>query len=278
MTSLPFKTYSESKEYFGISLQETFINNLFIIDEFCQKHSIDLYDILLDLFGIVRIEGKEARYQQTPIELFPFGSTGSDGTHYGFVIHTLEEVENPAGEICPMDSDGVIMIGHNTHWLFQNLMTDTNEIEKYLELVIDLGLEPKIDRTNRYGLDGKGVKVRVNPKDGWKFVETSDGVGVYAEEYYFDNFHDSYRIENFNRTRTIEKFEELANSMHKKGLFASQLYYLKELYWYEWTNYELAKKYLELMLLPYEELNRQHLYDTAKDRFENFDQLFPRWM
>jgi len=34
-----------------------------------------------------------------------------------------------------MDSDGVIMIGKNSHDLFQNLLSDPNAIEKYSELL-----------------------------------------------------------------------------------------------------------------------------------------------
>lgn len=69
------------------------------------------------------------------IELFPFGSIRCDGVHYRFVIHTPDEKDNPSGEICPMDSDGVIMIGKNSHDLFQNLLSDPNAIEKYSELL-----------------------------------------------------------------------------------------------------------------------------------------------
>ena len=45
----------------------------------------------------------------------------------------------------------------------------------------------------------------------------------------------------------------------------------------EWTNYELAKKYLNQMLLPYEQLSRQHLYTTAKDILDSFDIRYPEW-
>jgi len=72
-------------------------------------------------------------------------------------------------------------------------------------------------------------------------------------------------INDINRTRTVEKFEALAEEMRYKGLYASQLFYLKEFYWNEWTNYELAKKYLGQMLLPSEKLNRQHLFDSPKE-------------
>jgi len=276
MTNLPFETYHEAKEFFGIQIPKKFFNILITIDTYSQTNGYDTLEILFDIFGILRIEGKEARYQQTPIELFPFGSTGSDGTHYGFIVHTLDEEDSPSGEICPMDSDGVIMIGNTSHELFQNLLTDPISIEKYSELLTELKLESVISKNSRYDEEGNGVRIKVSPKIGWRFIDTTDGVGLFAEEKYFDTSHELF-INDRNRIKTVERFEGLAREMSEKGFYASQLFYLKELYWNEWTNYELAKKYLEQMLLPYKKLNRQHLYDTAKNILDTFDSRFPPW-
>lgn len=122
-----------------------------------------------------------------------------------------------------------------------------------------------------------GVRIKVNPRLGWKFIDTTDGVGVFAEEKYFDTSHELF-INDRNHTKTVERFETLVKKMGDKGFYASQLFYLKELYWNEWTNYELAKNYLEQMLLPYKELDRQHLYDAAKNILDTFDNRFPPWM
>lgn len=275
MTNLPFDTYQEAKGFFGVPIPIKFYDNLIAIDTLCQTRGYNTLDILYDIFGFELIEGKEARYQQTPIELFPFGNTGSDGTHYGFVIHTLDEEDYPSGEICPMDSQGVIMIGNTSHELFQNLLIDQISTENYSEILVELELEPVINK-NRYDKDGNGVRIKVNPKIGWRFIETTDGVGVFAEEKYFDTSHKLF-INDTNRTKTVERFETLAKEMGDKGFYASQLFYLKELYWNEWTNYELAKKYLRQMLLPYEKLQRQHLYSTTKNIIDTFDNRFPPW-
>lgn len=276
MTNLPFETYQEAKDFFGVPIPIKFYNNLITIDTFSQTRGYDILDILFDILGFELIEGKEARYQQTPIELFPFGNTGSDGTHYGFVIHTLDEEDYPSGEICPMDSDGVNMIGNNSHELFQNLLTAPISIEKYSELLVELELKPVISKNNRYDENGNGIRIKVNPKTGWRFVDTTDGVGVFAEEKYFDTSHKLF-INDINRTKRVERFETLAKEMGDKGFYASQLFYLKELYWNEWTNYELAKTYLKQMLLPYEKLQRQHLYSTTKNIIDTFDNRFPPW-
>lgn len=274
MTNLPFETYQEAKGFFGVPIPKKFFNILITLDKYSKTHGYDTLDILFDIFGILRIKGKEARYQQTPIELFPFGSIGCDGIHYGFVIHTLNEEDYPSGEICPMDSDGVVMIGKNSHDLFQNLLLDSIAIERYSDLLEELQLLPIISKKDRYIQDGNVIRIKVNQKKGWRFIETTDGVGVFAEEKYFDTSHKLF-INDINRAKTVEMFEALAEMMRQKGLYASQLFYLKELYWNEWTNYELAKKYLRQMLLPYEKLDRQHLYDTTKETLETFDKRFP---
>jgi hypothetical protein len=246
------------------------------IDTYCKNNNYHTLDILYDLFGFEIIEEIEARYQQTPIELYPFGKTGVAGTHFGFVIHTKDNEDYPIGELCPMDSDGVILIGNNSQALFQNLLTDPNLIEIHAELLKALKLEPIISKQNRYDSNGNGLKIEVHTKSEWRFVDTSDGVGVFAEEKYFDTSHELFK-KDINRAKRVECFEELAEEMRYKGFYASQLFYLKELYWNEWTNYELAKKYLHQMLLPYEKLGREHLYETAKGILDSFDIRYPEW-
>lgn len=276
MTSLPFQTYTDAIEYFGVQIPKLFFNNLITVETYCNRNGYHPLDILDNLFGFEIIEANEARYQQTPIELYPFGKTGVAGTHFGFVIHTQDNEDYPSGELCPMDSDGVILIGNTSHALFQNLLTDPILIDKHSQLLKALELEPIISKEKRYDVNGNGLKITVQPKNGWRFVNTSDGVGVFAEEKYFDTSHELF-INDTNRTKRVDFFEELAEEMRSKGFYGSQLFYLKELYWNEWTNYDLAKKYLNQMLLPYEQLGRQHLYTTAKDILDSFDIRYPEW-
>jgi hypothetical protein len=273
MTTLQFKTYDEATEYFGIKLPRQFVDNILIIDNFCRVHQLDTLDILFDAFGLLRIEGNEARYQQTPIELFPFGSIGSDGIHYGFIIHTADEDDYPAGEICPMDDDGVVVISNHTTDLFQNLLCDNSFFDSYPTLVKQLNLTNKVVDRERYDLNGNTLRVSVKPKNDWAFINTKDGGGVFAENKYFNKHHQT-KYNTLNRDKGIEEYQNLANEMRHLGLYASQLYYLKELYWYEWTNSIIAKELLTQMLEPYEKLNRQHLYDTTKWIIETFNQRY----
>src|SRR5688572_28711137 len=69
--------------------------------------------------------GPDRRYQQTPPELFPIGGMGVDGVHYGYVFHApeLRRDDYPIGELCPMDSDGVFLVGSDTRTAFENLIS-----------------------------------------------------------------------------------------------------------------------------------------------------------
>ena len=273
MTAIPFKTYDEATEYFGIKFPRRFVDKILIIDNFCQVHQLDTFEILFDTFGLLRIEGNEARYQQTPIEFFPFGSIGSDGIHYGFVIHTTDEDDYPAGEICPMDDDGIVLISNTTSELFQNLLCDNSFLDSYPDLYKELNLTNIIGDRERYDLNGDTSRISVKQKKDWAFMSTKDGAGVFAENRYFNKQH-QIKYDTLNRHKGLEEYQNLANEMKSLGLYASQLYYLKELYWYEWTNSIIAKDLLNQMLEPYEKLNRQHLYDTTKWTIETYNQRY----
>jgi hypothetical protein len=271
--TLQFTTYDEATEYFGIRLPRQFVNNLLIIDNFCKAEQLDTFDSLSDIFGLFRIEGNEARYRQTPIELFPFGSIGSDGIHYGFVIHTTHDDDYPAGEICPMDDDGVVLIGNNSTELFQNLLCDNSFFDRYPTLFNQLGLTRNVIDRKRYDRNENPLRVTIKPRNGWTFMDTKDGVGVFAERKYFNKYHQT-KYDTLNRLKGVEEYQDLAYEMKNLGFYASQLYYLKELYWYEWTNSVFAKELLTQMLEPYEKLDRQHLYDMTKWTIETFTRRY----
>jgi len=269
MNDLPFNTYIEAEEFFGMRIPYHFFITLQNIQVFSKENGLNTMNTLDDLFGIAYFEGEDARYLQTPIELFPFGKMGVNGIHYGFVIHISNENDYPSGEICPMDSDGVILIGHNTQALFQNLL-NSRKIDNYPTLIKKLNLDPIIANKARYDEYGNGLKINVNPRLGWRHIKTTDGIGVFAEEKFYAKNHEH---KFFTNNLEAEHFEALADDMRKKGFYASQLFYLKELFWHEWTNYDLAGKFLKEMLIPYEKLNREHLYMTAKNKIDYVAQL-----
>lgn len=273
MTGLPFETYTEATAYFGIPVPRRFFEYLRTIDQFCQQRGYDTMDTLLDVFGILRIEGMDARYQQTPVELFPFAGTGSNGTHYGFVVHPLDEADHPSGELCPMDGDGVVVIGKHSKATFQELLWNPDSFEPYADLLTLLELRPEEARKERYDATGKCLRIRPAPKERWRFVDTADGAGIFADARYFAEAH-AFDYQPLYPSRSRAHYEEVAEAMRRQGLYGSQLFYLKELYWWEWTDYTLARQYLAQMLPAYEQLNRPHLYAIAKEVLSSFDERY----
>lgn len=269
---LPFNTYSEARDYFGIDMPRQFIDQLFVIDNYCRANNLDTLSCLFDVFGILRLEGNSARYQQTPVEFFPIGSTGSDGEHYGYIMHTDGEPDYPSAELCPMDSDGAVVIGHDTQSLLQNLLCDESAIDSYKLLIEKLGLRPVTIHRKRYDGENKTLRIAVEPKQGWRFVQTADGAGVFAEEKYFNEYHEEY--DTLKRMSGIEPYEYLAAEMKEFGYYGSQLYYLKQLYWFEWTNYTLAVKCLTEMQDAYQHLSRPHLVATTKWLIDTFSSRY----
>lgn len=73
----------------GFNVPARFADYVAQLFEFADGHPercLEAFDATLGLFP----EGRRARYQGTPPELFPVGSTGCDGDHYGFLLHAPE--------------------------------------------------------------------------------------------------------------------------------------------------------------------------------------------
>lgn len=137
------------------------------------------------------VEDGVDRYATTPPELFPFGWSGVDGTHYGFVAHAPEELGAVAGigELCPFDRRGVLCIGEDLAAAFAGLFAHPlhhaiDDVDRKLELLglaRELGLEPA---------PGDAVlaprRVSTPVPRGWRFAPTIDGLGVLAPAAGFD--------------------------------------------------------------------------------------------
>src|SRR5687768_11002071 len=99
MDLFPFQTYPEAVKHFGFAVPATFYETLKTIEKYCNDNGYDTMDVLSNLVEIVQLTGDEMPYQQTPIELFPFASTGWDGIHYGFLVHIEGQNEYPTGMV-----------------------------------------------------------------------------------------------------------------------------------------------------------------------------------
>ena len=89
-----------------------FVRQIFEFADGDPERCLEAFDATLGLFP----QGRNAHYWGTPPELFPVGSTGCDGDHYGFLLHApeLDLDELPYCHYCLMDSDGVILVGSTT--------------------------------------------------------------------------------------------------------------------------------------------------------------------
>jgi hypothetical protein len=265
MDVIPFKTYQEAVAHFDFQIPVSFFENLKTVEKYCLDRDFSTLEVLFELFGMLRIEGDEARYQQTPVELFPFSSTGSDGIHMGFVVHFDGRNDYPSAMLEPMDTEGIQFIGANTRDSLQNLLTTEEEIiEQHADLIEALNLQP--------GSPKEEVNIWVPDHAEFMHLQTEDGVGVLAETKFFHNPDELNELSYYNSS--FDEYMELANKMNQQGYYASQLYFLKQVYWNEWTNYAVAKELLQQMLTPYEKLNRRHLYEKTTKIIETFDKRF----
>jgi hypothetical protein len=241
-----------------------------------------LFEILFETPG-----GPESRYTSTPPELFPIASMGVDGVHYGYVIHAPErrEADFPLGEICPMDSTGVFLLGKGTLEAFENLMsTRLWNAERWASYSLDKTIRGAFDaiakqfrlnptaakRNRRYGPDGNGLVVSPRIPPDWLYVPTSDGVGVLAERSQF-------RFETTPNLATVTKnVAAMANAASRDlddGYAASALAMLREAYWQHWTDDSAFALINGMLVTAYEVLNRHPLAKVVQDRARRHSEI-----
>lgn len=196
--------------------------------------------------------GADARYSNTPPELFPVGRTGCDGDHYGFLLHAPElELEDlPYGHFCPMDSDGVCVVGSKTETGIASVMAVTlsydfiDDEEKSLISAVArvCGIQPQAERTPT-----------IPVPTGWRFLPSSDGVGTLAPAEFFD----SQPVAAFNQYGPPDPFVNAAELAMRTGHLATALHYLREGLWFcSCKNpFPLAQRMIEV----YERMNRNRL-------------------
>lgn len=262
--------------HFGIPMPADFLRFLDKAIAFSNQIGLPLAVLLDELFGLVRLDGYAARYQQTPPEFFPFGTNGMDGEHFGYIIHLDKELDYPAGFLGPMDFAGVSFLGEHTTEMLQTLLTREPEyLEKYQGLITVLGWTSTAGKPDyrQYQLQHKPPVPQ--PKDHWKWLETSDGVGVFAPDHLFQSSHVLMHTAKDLVTSPVDYFFELAAENLKSNHWGSALYYLKEIYWEEWTNAQTAITVLTNMQKIYEYLDRAHLHHVTGQMIRDFKNELP---
>src|SRR3712207_6249361 len=104
---------SELFDWWGYPVPPAFREILLRLAEVASSNQSSVEDLFYQLTGTY-LCATEYRYQQTPPELFTLAHMGVDGVHYGYVIHApeLPASDYPIGEMCPMDDEGVFLVGN----------------------------------------------------------------------------------------------------------------------------------------------------------------------
>lgn len=231
--------------------------------------------------------GPECRYPTTPPELFPIATMCVDGVHYGYVIHAPEarEPDFPMGEICPMDSGGVFLLGSDTLEAFENQMSQSlwnagqwescsldDKTRKAMDTIAkQFGLSPASTKRNRrYGPDGNGRAVSPRVPPGWLHIPTSDGVGVLAERSRFR----SQTVPDLPTVKTdVGATLDVAKRDLADGYAASALAFLREIYWHNSSDDSAFTLINEMLIAAYESLDRILLAQVVQNRITQHREL-----
>ncbi|MGH1347576.1 MAG: hypothetical protein ACRBN8_38825 [Nannocystales bacterium] len=179
-------------------------------------------------------------YPCTPPELFVFGSPGVDGIHYGFLVYAAELQPYPFAALNPMSTrSGVRALG----------ATDDER-----------GALLGPGRSGAAVFDPAWPAVEPVVPEGWRYVTTSDGVGVLAPK---EAFGDRPMVD-VGYYAALAPVERAATRALMQGHPATSLRVLREFFA---NNHQgdavSARAVLRLMAQAYRALDRPLLADVA---------------
>ncbi|MCC7358628.1 MAG: hypothetical protein IT317_04080 [Anaerolineales bacterium] len=270
-----FTDYKGIAFTFGFPVPRAFAAMISGLYEFSRGDARKVFEMFERLTHLM-LDGANARYQQTPPELFPIASLGVDGVHYGYVLHApeIESADYPIAQFAPMDRAGITLVGQSTAEALENIIGDTVEAEQdewqrqELERLSQmLGLRPAVDRTKkRQGIDDYARPVEPSVPPDWAYVPTSDGAGVLAPS---DRFA-ALPIEPIAPYAKADSYLHEADHAMAQGHPAAALYYLREGYWYHWTDHQVARRFSYRLATTYEELKRPLLAEVCAWRVKHY--------
>jgi hypothetical protein len=238
-------TRESISEAVGFRVPSNFAKFIGQIYDFGEGEPRQCADLLSDILGVYP-GGITCRYAGTPPELFPIGTTGCDGDHYGFLVLApeLKLDELPLVHYCPMDSDGVVLVGQTTE------QGTAHQMATFLnyEFIKDDRKTLIRDFADDCGI-GPLQAINANPviPDNWKHLSSSDGVGSLGPAVWFSDDP----IFDISKWTKPEEYVWAADVFTKKGHFGSALHYLREGLWgYCWEgNRMIGEKTCELYRL-----------------------------
>jgi hypothetical protein len=242
------ETLSQALDFNPPSRFAEYVGQLYDFSKGDPRTCLDGFDATLGLFPC----GRSARYPGTPPELFPIGRTGCDGDHYGFLLHAPElELEDlPFCHYCPMDSDGVIIVGSGTEKGIATVMAVTlsydfvsiEEKSLITEIARACNIRPQVEQNPM-----------IPVPEGWQFLPSSDGVGTIAPASLFD----SQMVVKFDQYKSADPFACAAELAIRGGYLATALHYLREGLWF--FRCKQPRDLTQRMVDVYEMMNRPQL-------------------
>jgi hypothetical protein len=117
-------------------------------------------------------------------------------------------------------------------------------------------LQPSPNKIHqRWDSQGNSLPIRPNIPPGWAYRPSSDGVGVLAPQEMFRPR--DLTVDQVNMIHTQQLNE--ADQAYEEGFFATALYVLREAYWYNWTDSEIAPEISSRLIQVYNALGRGKL-------------------
>lgn len=216
------------------------------------------------------------RYSCTPIEMFSFGWSGTDGEHYGYLVHApeLNQTDFPIVEFEPMNDFGVNLIGEDTRSGLENLLSlmaisgYAAALDQHEALASALDLYPSAQKADWYN-NHRAVVPQI--PEGYRYQTSSDGVGVLAPSEAFSPDHsvvladidDIYDLE-IGHQQLLKKAQTALN----KGYPATALAIIRERYWQEGFEDNQFDHYAPLWQQVYEALDRPLLSSAVENALQ----------
>ena len=110
------------------------------------------------------------------------------------------------------------------------------------------------------------VQKAIYMPNGWQFQASSDGVGVLAPKSLFD----PDEVATLDPYGPVERYLAAATDAIRHGHLATALYYLREGYWFCWTEHPLSL--CELLCDVYHKLDRKCLAEVIHARLTKWSE------
>lgn len=265
----------ELSKHMGFHLPHAFVN---VVKGFSEKtgnlqRGLELLEEYLGLAGGMQ-NSLECRYESTPIEFFPFLSSGGDGVMYGYVIHApeLNHDDYPIGVFIPGENEGVIHIGDSTRLGLENLISYIHGESVFAEVDLDLldrlEIRPTTMKARQVFKMTEGRYARPMPTipSDFQHVMTSDGAGIVAHRSQFRQ----RKLKKWTYKENIEHFLMRAADEVADGFLGTALYHLKEGWWMKYHSSEEGnlKVLKDRIVFLYQKLGKALLSQTMEKHFD----------